>query len=167
MDYQVAYNPTTKVALLQDVGDVIPAGSTNIGTITKSASEPLSAGVRDLLYNRSCDDPSELASWPDNITDMRDITITFSDGTIVALALTAQTLTNGADGVTYTFQVGFTGGVPAYVFSLVTPPSGCTINSHTGLVTFVTPAADDYDIAVRLTDGAGTIANRTYALTVV
>lgn len=167
MDYQVAYNPTTKTALLQDVGDDIPEGSVDVGTFTRDALTPLSQGVADLLYKRSWEDPSELASWPDNITDMSLIIIKFSDGTIEDLELLDQVLADGEDGVDYTFTPGFAGGVPSYSFDLITPPTGCTIDANTGEVTFVAPAADDYEIEVELTDGAETVVTKVYDLTVV
>ena len=82
--YQVAYNPTTKVATVQPNNDALPGGSINIGTFEHDTeADQIGAGdshvffhhVRDALYKRNAANPAQVGFWPDNITDMASITI--------------------------------------------------------------------------------------------
>lgn len=83
--YQVAYNPTTKVALIQADAAVVPGGSVDVGSFEHPdpiypGSEVVFHEVRDLLYKRSAADPAEMAMFPENITDMANITISLDAG---------------------------------------------------------------------------------------
>lgn len=88
-NYQVSYNQTTRVALIQADGAAAPAGSVDIGSYTHDDEEPalrdLEFGVnhvhfqhvRDLLYKRSAANANQTAKFPNNITDMHNVTILF------------------------------------------------------------------------------------------
>lgn len=70
--YQLAWNPTTKVALIQADNAAVPGGSTDIGSFTHADVEPAATGkpenyefdvnhviyqhVRDLLYKQGWED---------------------------------------------------------------------------------------------------------------
>lgn len=82
--FQVAYNPTTKVATVQPNNDALPVGSVNIGTflhdeptdhIGPADGHVFFHHVRDALYKRNAANPAQVGFWPDNITDMASITI--------------------------------------------------------------------------------------------
>lgn len=80
MELKVAYNGTTKTVSVLNTADDIPAGSVNIGTfnhpdLVYPDSVVIYHGVRDLLYKRSAEDPSQLAMYPYNICNMQEITI--------------------------------------------------------------------------------------------
>ena len=80
MELKVAYNGTTKTVSVLNTADDIPAGSVNIGTfnhpdLVYPDSVVIYHGVRDLLYKRSAENPSELAMYPHNICNMQEITI--------------------------------------------------------------------------------------------
>lgn len=88
---QVAYNKTTKVALVQTAGAAVPGGSVKVGEFTHDNVEPalrdlefdvnhvLYQHVRDVLYKRSVSNPAVEAKFPENITDMASIKITLTD----------------------------------------------------------------------------------------
>lgn len=83
--YQVAYNPTTKVALIQADAAAVPGGSVDVGSFEHPdpiypGSEVVFHEVRDLLYKRSAANPANTAMFPENITDMANITISLDAG---------------------------------------------------------------------------------------
>lgn len=83
--YQVAYNPTTRVALIQADNAAVPGGSTDVGSFDHPdpiypGSEVVFHGVRDLLYKRSATNPANPAMFPDNITDMQNVSIELAAG---------------------------------------------------------------------------------------
>jgi len=94
--FQVAWNPTTKVALIQTDGAATISGSTDIGSFTETDPTVESADslvlyhhVRDLLYH-------------EDVLNMQDVTITFhrvtgistSPATTTKAAAATQQLTN-------------------------------------------------------------------------
>ncbi len=84
--YQVAYNKTTRVALIQNQGTAVPAGSVNVGTFEHADAEAQPAGlefdvnhvfvhhVRDLLYKRKPDGSAD-GKFPNNMTDVDRVQI--------------------------------------------------------------------------------------------
>ncbi len=100
-NYQIAYNKAVKKAVIQSLGDALPANEAstayvNIGTFEHADVEAAIADlefdvnhvfyqhVRDALYKRSAANPAVTAMFPENITDMAGITI-LQDTTYVAL----------------------------------------------------------------------------------
>lgn len=77
--YDVSYNKITKVAVVREDGEAVPQGFVAVGEIElPDADYPeylLYHKVRDVLYQRSAADPAVRAMFPDNITDMANITI--------------------------------------------------------------------------------------------
>lgn len=79
---QVAYNPTTRVALVQTTGTAIPGGSINAGTFVHQipaipergdVQRVLFHGVRDVLYFRK---PNGTPGFfPENITTLQGINV--------------------------------------------------------------------------------------------
>lgn len=79
---QASYNPTTKVVTVQQQGDTIPEDTVAIGTFEHPdpvypGSMVIFHGVRDLLYK--CKPDGTAGFWPDNITDLQNITIVEDD----------------------------------------------------------------------------------------
>lgn len=82
--YQVAYNPTTRAATIQPENDALPEDSILVGTFDHDEeTDPLDSSVnhvmfhhvRDIFYKRSAANPAEEAMFPNNITDIHNITI--------------------------------------------------------------------------------------------
>ena len=78
---KVVYKASTKEARVLDSGAATPGGFTAVGTFAHpDATYPDSVviyhGVRDLLYKRSAANPANTAMFPDNITNMQEISIT-------------------------------------------------------------------------------------------
>lgn len=73
--YQIAYNPTTRIALIQEDGADVPEGSVNIGEFEYEPGDinVFFHHVRDALYHRKTDGTPGF--WPQNETDMQRITI--------------------------------------------------------------------------------------------
>jgi hypothetical protein len=79
---QVAFNPTTRVALVQTTGTAIPGGSVNAGTFTHQipaipergdVQRVLFHGVRDVLYFRK--PGGQPGFFPENITTLQGIDV--------------------------------------------------------------------------------------------
>jgi hypothetical protein len=79
---QVAYNPTTRVALVQTTGTAIPGGSINAGTFVHQipaipergdVQRVLFHGVRDVLYFRKPN--GQPGFFPENITTLQGIDV--------------------------------------------------------------------------------------------
>lgn len=81
---QVSYNKTTKTATVAVAGTAVPEGSVDVGSFDHPDpvypdSLVIFHGVRDLLYRRSEADPSQIAMFPKNITDLQNIKIVQED----------------------------------------------------------------------------------------
>ena len=88
-NYRIAFNPTTKVALVQLAATAIPAGSVAAGTFEHADVEPaikdlefdtnhvIFQHVRDNLYHFNTKTKTLVAGspFPDNITDMASVKI--------------------------------------------------------------------------------------------
>ena len=78
---KVVYKASTKEARVLDSGTATPSGFVAVGTFAHpDATYPDSVviyhGVRDLLYKRSAANPANTAMFPNNITNMQEISIT-------------------------------------------------------------------------------------------
>ena len=60
----------------------------------------------------------------------------------------------GKDGVVGTPSLTATGGTPPYQWSLVSPPSGLTINSATGVLSWAFPTCGLYNLTAQVKDSA-------------
>lgn len=83
--YQVAYDPTSRVALVQADAATVPEDSVNVGSFEHPdpiypGSEVVFHAVRDLLYKRSAANPANNAMFPENITDMQNVDILLDSG---------------------------------------------------------------------------------------
>jgi uncharacterized protein YjdB len=101
MLYQVSYNQTTRVALVQTDGAAVPGGSVDIGSFehpddTAPSSKVIFHNIRDMLYKRSAADASQMAMHPDNIMDMQNVSIQYGAGLEAAdfVVISAMTFTN-------------------------------------------------------------------------
>ena len=72
--------------------------------------------------------------------------------------------TNTTAGLTYTYDVNASGN-PGITYSLVNPPTGMTIDSVTGVITWVPTVSGDFTIRVRATNSEGQ-DSQNYTLTV-
>lgn len=161
--YQVSYNPTTKVALVQTDGAAVPNGSTDVGSFEHPdpiypESEVVFHEVRDLLYKRK---PNATPGfWPDNITDMHNVKIQLAPGLVVdpvavesvSLAPAEAEVGEGAT-VQLTPTVLPANATNKNVTYLSSATGTATVNG-TGLVTGV--AAGVATITVTTVDGAFT-----------
>lgn len=84
--YQVAYNAATRVATIQPENDALPEDSILVGTfdhdeetdqLDSKVNHVMFHHVRDIFYKRSAANPAEEAMFPNNITDMHNITISW------------------------------------------------------------------------------------------
>lgn len=87
--FQIAYHAATKVATVQPDNDALPAGAVKIGTFDHDSDPDDQLGgsigvldnhvfyhhVRDALYKRSSANPADTAMFPDNITDLHNVSI--------------------------------------------------------------------------------------------
>lgn len=85
--YQVSYNATTRVALVQADAAAVPGGSVDVGSFehpddTYPDSKVIYHAVRDLLYKRSAANPAVTAVHPYNIMDMQNISIMYASGIV-------------------------------------------------------------------------------------
>lgn len=114
--FQVAFNNTTKTATIQPSNDALPVGSINIGEFDHVSDPDDQLGglaevtdnhvfyhhVRELLYKRSAANPANLAAFPNNITDMANITIAID---AVANPLPLNTISPAITGTVQQGQV--------------------------------------------------------------
>lgn len=87
-----------------------------------------------------------------------------------ALALYGDPVLTGTVGVSYSFQLGASGGVQPYTFAVAsgTLPSGISLNASTGLVSGTpTAAATSSNIVLRVNDAAGeTVSLAPFSVTI-
>jgi acetyltransferase-like isoleucine patch superfamily enzyme len=71
-------------------------------------------------------------------------------------------------GILYKVPVGVFGGAYPFTYSLATAPSGMTINAQTGIVSWPNPttAGSPHTVSVRVVDTEGTVAARSWMITV-
>lgn len=69
-------------------------------------------------------------------------------------------------GITYEIPVGAIGGKYPYTYSLINQPTGMTIDSKKGIITWLNPQATANNVTVRVTDVDGVIDEATWSITV-
>lgn len=154
--FQIAYDPATRVATVQALNDALPVGSINVGTFDHVADEDDHLGhdvnhvffhhVRDALYKRSAADPSELAAFPNNITDMHNVVIALDNTpnpmpiNSVAPAITGDL----TEGDTLTVTDGTWSASPTYArqWKRADTVDGVGTNIGAGATTYVLVAGD-------------------------
>lgn len=92
----------------------------------------------------------------------------FALGVGTALSITTATLPNGSLGVAYSQTLTATGGVPPYIWLVVsgTLPPGLTLSSS-GAITGLPTASGQYSFGVQVTDSARTTASKQFQINVV
>ena len=93
--YKLGYVAATKTASVTLSPDALPGGAVDLGTFDHDTDDvdALYHHIRDVLYKRSSEDPSNAAGFPFNITGMGDISIVYYGDAIVAKFLTAAAIT--------------------------------------------------------------------------
>lgn len=71
-------------------------------------------------------------------------------------------------GLLYDVQISAIGGIYPYTYSLTTAPSGMTVDSSTGIITWSSPPASGtpYDVTAAVTDSDGTTVTVSWTITV-
>lgn len=69
-------------------------------------------------------------------------------------------------GIEYNIRAAVRGGLYPYTYALSNAPSGMTINSRTGVITWTNPQSDATNITLTVTDAEGTQAQSTWSITV-
>jgi PKD repeat protein len=87
-------------------------------------------------------------------------TVTPAAPTINSLAVTS-----GIVGVAYSYDVNATGAAPL-AFSLDTAPTGMTINSSTGMISWTPTAGGAYNVVVRASNGVSPAATQSFTINV-
>lgn len=156
MMYQVSYNQTTRVALVQTDAAAVPGGSVDVGSFehpdaTYPDSKVIYHAVRDLLYKRSKANAALTAMFPYNITDMQNVIIQYQ---VVAPA--SVTVTPATQGMANnaTFQL------TTVVAPADTTNKDCTYTSSNELIATVD---GDGTVTTYAVDGAVTITAASVA----
>lgn len=101
-----------------------------------------------------------LAGDPDRIID-----VTATDNGNAAPSITSTPPLTAVANITYQYNATATGN-PAPTFSLLSPPSGMTINATTGVVSWTPTTPGTYPVTVQASNGYGTAATQSFNLVV-
>ncbi|MBI1933855.1 MAG: putative Ig domain-containing protein, partial [Ignavibacteriales bacterium] len=82
----------------------------------------------------------------------------------VAPTISSNPITNGVVGQTYSYNVSAT-GTPTPAYSLISSPSGMTINSN-GLIQWTPSVAGSYDITVLVSNGVSPDASQSFTIVI-
>ena len=85
--------------------------------------------------------------------------------TVPAVTITTASLPNGQVGVSYSAQLGATGGVPPYAWSVGGLPAGLSA-SGAGAINGTPTAAGVFSVTATVNDTAGGKASQSYAVTI-
>ena len=117
------------------------------------------------------------ASDPDTANDMavisvtsaglapRTVSVTALDNNNAAPVITSSPVTSGIAGAPYRYDVNATGN-PAPTYSLSVAPSGMTINSSTGLISWTPPGPGSFGVTVVAANGVPPNATQSYTINV-
>jgi PKD repeat protein len=119
-----------------------------------------------------------LISWTPTTAGTYDVTVVATNGVspdatqsfqivvVDPIVITSSPVVAGMAGSAYSYQVTASGS-PAPTFSLSTAPSGMTINSTTGLVSWPSPVAGLHNVTVVATNGAAPDASQSFQVSIV
>ena len=83
----------------------------------------------------------------------------------VAPSITSLAITSGMVGVTYSYDAEATGS-PAPLYSLVTYPSGMTVDAVTGLIEWIPSSTGDVDVTLKASNGVTPDASQSFTITI-
>ena len=140
--------------------------------VSDNESEVLTGETSDILYANATGDfygdveiiITAVDDEGSNITDTVILTVNnINDNPII----TSSPVTSGSTNTTYNYQVTATDADNDVLnFSLITAPTGMTINSSTGLITWsINETVANYSIHINLTDGTAW-TNQSYELAI-
>jgi len=138
-------------------GSISPSGSVTVNQgSNKSFTITPDTGysINDVLVDGSS--VGAVSSYTfTNITQNHTISATFKADVNHAPVITSTPVTSATKNQAYTYDVNATDSDgDTLVYSLTTTPSGMSINSSTGLITWTPTAAGNYNVTVRVSDGA-------------
>lgn len=112
---KVMFHKDTNVATVLDASGSLSDGSVEVGTFhhpdeTYPDSVTIYHGVRDLLYKRSAKDPSQTASYPNNIINMQVISIDMKATPRLILGTALPRVISTIEGKDVTWHVDVAGG---------------------------------------------------------
>jgi len=149
-------------------GSISPSGSVTVNQgSNKSFTITSDSGysINDVLVDGSS--VGAVSSYTfTNITQNHTISATFKADVNNAPVITSTSVTSATKNQAYTYDVNATDSDgDTLVYSLTTTPSGMSINSSTGLITWTPTAAGNYNVTVRVSDGA-LFDTQSYTITV-
>lgn len=138
-------------------GSISPSGSVTVNQgSNKSFTITPDSGysINDVLVDGSS--VGAVSSYTfTNITQNHTIFATFKADVNNAPVITSTPVTSATKNQAYTYDVNATDSDgDTLIYSLTTTPSGMSINSSTGLITWTPTATGDYYVTVRVSDGA-------------
>lgn len=149
-------------------GSISPSGSVTVNQgSNKSFTITPNSGysIDDVLVDGSS--VGAVSSYTfTNVTQNHTISATFKAEVNNAPVITSTPVTSATKNQVYTYDVNATDSDgDTLVYSLTTTPSGMSINSSTGLITWTPTAAGAYNVTVEVSDGA-LFATQSYTITV-
>lgn len=149
-------------------GSISPSGSVTVNQgSNKSFTITPDSGysINDVLVDGSS--VGAVSSYTfTNITQNHTIFTTFKADVNNAPVITSTPVTSATKNQAYTYDVNATDSDgDTLVYSLTTTPSGMSINSSTGLITWTPTAAGNYNVTVEVSDGA-LFDTQSYTITV-
>jgi glucose/arabinose dehydrogenase len=95
----------------------------------------------------------------------RTFPVTINDDDAPAPVITSTALTTAVQGAPYRYDVQATGS-PAPTYALSTAPSGMTINSTSGLISWTPASTGSFGVTVQASNGTTPIASQSFTVTV-
>ncbi|MBU3678211.1 MAG: hypothetical protein FGM32_01215 [Candidatus Kapabacteria bacterium] len=159
----------------------------NILTRNGQASRPEEAGWKDVVFVRNRETVRVIAKFDDFPDSTRAYVfhcqnarhadqgemgqyVVVDNGNVPTLSFMSTPVRTAREGTPYTYTSRVASNVQSPVtFAVTSGPAGLTINATTGVVTWATPAAGAYDVALAaymVVNGQNYGAQQTYKLTV-
>ncbi len=83
-----------------------------------------------------------------------------------APTFTSTPVTTASVSVAYSYTAQATGSPSTMTYSLTTPPSGMTINSTSGVISWTPSSVGDFDVTVKASNGVNPDATQSFTITV-